>query len=103
MRANFEILQLDVQGSRRVTDFDGEELEERELAAKYGVRFTPTLQFFPEHVSDLEGKNGKDREVARIPGYFRPPHFLAMFRYVHERAYETEGFRDYLKRQPRGS
>lgn len=103
VRSNFEVLQLNVQGSRRITDFDGEELEERELAAKYGVRFTPTLQFFPDSVAALEGKQGKEREVARMPGYFQPPHFLAMFRYVHERAYETEGFRDFLRRQRRAS
>lgn len=100
LRENFVILQLDVQGARQVVDFDGEELEERDLAAKYGIRYTPTLQFFPDDPAALDGKAGKDREVARIPGYFRPPHFLAMFRYVHERAYETEEFRSYLKRQP---
>lgn len=96
-RANFEILQLNVQGSRRVTDFDGEVLEERALAAKYGVRFTPTLQFFPGESGGLADRKPRDREVARIPGYFRPPHFLAMFRYVHERAYESGDFRSFLR------
>lgn len=103
VRANFEVLQLNIQGSRMVTDFDGEELEERDLAAKYGVRFTPTFQFFPSSADGLESKEGKDREVARMPGYFQPPHFLAMFRFVDERAYETEGFRSYLRRQRKGS
>ena len=32
IRENFVVLQLNVQGSRAVTDFDGEEMEERELA-----------------------------------------------------------------------
>jgi len=103
VRGNFEVLQLNIQGSRMVTDFDGEEVEERDLAAKYGVRFTPTFQFFPESVEGLEDRAAKKREVARIPGYFRPPHFLAMFRYVQERAYTSEDFRSYLKRQLKGS
>lgn len=47
IKANFEVLQLNIIGSRKVTDFDGSELSEKELAAKYGVRFTPTFQFFP--------------------------------------------------------
>ena len=36
------------------------------------------------------------REVARAPGYLKPPHFLAMFRFVRERAYERGSFRDFL-------
>ena len=46
VKTNFEVLQLNIIGSRKVTDFDGAELSEKELAAKYGVRFTPTFQFF---------------------------------------------------------
>src|SRR5262249_50261238 len=48
VKENFEVLQLNIIGSRKVTDFDGAELSEKELAAKYGVRFTPTFQFFAE-------------------------------------------------------
>lgn len=33
---NFLVVQLDLWGSREVTDFDGEQLPERELAAKWG-------------------------------------------------------------------
>ena len=50
VKTNFEVLQLNIIGSLKVTDFDGAELSEKELAAKYGVRFTPTFQFFPERV-----------------------------------------------------
>src|SRR5215471_20779749 len=46
VKTNFEVLQLNIIGSRKVTDFDGAELAEKELAAKYGVLFTPTFQFF---------------------------------------------------------
>lgn len=100
--SNFDILQLNLVGSREVVDFDGEAMEERALARKWGVRFTPTTQFFPETLDQVAGRKGSEAEVARMPGYFRPPHFLAMYRFVQEKAYETTGFNDYL-RQSKGS
>lgn len=94
---NFDILQLNLIGAREVVDFDGEALEERELARKWGVRFTPTTMFFPEPPEAAAGRPGDEAEVARMPGYFKPPHFLAMFRFVREKAYETTGFNEYLQ------
>ncbi len=97
VRDHFEILQLNMFGSRQVTDFDGEELEERQLARKNGVAFSPTIQFFPAALSEAAGKPGKEAEVARMPGYLLPPHFLAMFRFVQAEAYRDTTFRAYLK------
>ncbi|CCD98184.1 putative thioredoxin-like protein; SoxW precursor [Bradyrhizobium sp. STM 3809] len=96
IRANFEVMQLNLLGARKVTDFDGEELTEKELAERYAIRFTPTFQFFPPSADGVAGKEPLAREVARAPGYLKPPHFLAMFRFVRERAYERGTFRDYL-------
>ncbi len=101
VRENFVILQLNMFGSRKVTDFDGEELEERDLARKYSVRFSPTIQFFPDDPTALEGKTGQEAEVVRIPGYLQPPHFLAMFKFVREEAYQSTSLRDYLKQAVR--
>ncbi len=100
--ANFVILQLNLQGSRTVVDFDGEEIEERELARKYGVRFSPTFLFFPIELDGLADLPAEKRTVAQMAGYFQPPHFLAMFRYVRDQAYDNEPFRGYLKRQLTG-
>lgn len=97
VKGNFEILQLNVIGSRQVTDFDGKAISEKALAAKYGVRFTPTVQFFPESAADLAGKEPAKREVARAPGYLRPDDFLSLFRFVREKGYESRSFRDYLR------
>ncbi len=83
-----------------MTDFDGTELSEKELAAKYSVRFTPTFQFFAEAAGPLKNLPPAKREVARSPGYLLPDDFLAMFRYVREKAYESKSFRDYLKALP---
>lgn len=97
VRETFEVLQLDLLGSRLVTDFDGEELAERDLAAKYAIRFTPTFQFFPPSLEEIAGA-GPEVEVARMPGYFKPDHFLAMFRYVAEQAYDEMSFKEFLAR-----
>ena len=100
VKANFEVLQLNIIGSRKVTDFDGTQLSEKEMAAKYGVRFTPTFQFFAERAGPLKTLPPAKREVARAPGYLRPDDFLAMFRFVREKAYESKSFRDYVKSLP---
>ena len=100
VKTNFELLQLNIIGSRRVTDFDGAEQSEKELAEKYGVRFTPTFQFFGEGATPLASLPPAKREVARAPGYMLPDDFLALFRYVREKAYETKSFRDYVKALP---
>lgn len=99
---NFDILQLNFVGSREVTDFDGEAMEERELARKWGIRFTPTTMFFPESLDEVAGRPGNEAEVARMPGYFKPPHFLAMYRFVQQKAYADSTFNDFL-RQNAGS
>jgi thioredoxin-related protein len=99
VRTNFNVVQLNIVGSRRVTDVDGSELGEKQFAARYGVHFTPTLQFFPKSAAGLKDIDPIKREVARIAGYLRPDDFLAMFRYVRAEAYETGSFRDFLKSQ----
>ncbi len=100
VKANFEVLQLNIIGSRIVTDFDGTKLSEKDMATKYGVRFTPTFQFFAERAAPLKELPPQKREVARAPGYLRPEDFLAMFRYVREKAYRDKSFRDFVKALP---
>ena len=97
IRENFEIVQLDVKGAREVVNFDGTPMKERKLAKHNQVRYTPTIQFFPETLEELTGKSGKGMEVARIPGYLRPFHFLTYFQFVREKGYEQGNFHQYLK------
>ena len=97
IKDRFDILQLNIIGSREVTDFDGAKMSEKALAQKYGVRYTPTIQFFPDSIAGLAQKPPKEREITRIQGYLAPPAFLSMFRFVAERAYEKGTLRDYLK------
>ena len=88
IKDRFEILQLNIVGSREVTDFDGEKLSEKRFAQKYGVRSVPTFQFFPESVAGLAAKAPREREVARAQGYIDPQPFLKLFRFVADRDYQ---------------
>lgn len=97
IRERFDILQINLWGDREVTDFDGEALPEKEFAQKYNVNFTPTIIFFPDDPAAVEGKSGPEVEVARMPGYFRPFHFTAMFEYVWDKRYaKGQPFQRYI-------
>jgi thioredoxin-related protein len=97
LSSNFVLLQLDLWGSREVTDFDGAALEERAMARKWAINFTPTIQFFAKDPAAAKGKPAHHVEVARMPGYFKPFHFLAMFEFVREEHYKKIGFQRYLQ------
>ncbi len=99
IRDNFEILHLNHIGSREVTDFDGRKMTEKAFGEAYGIRYTPTVQFFPTSADGLAEKKGQAREVARMPGLLEPPEFLAMFRYVREEGYKSAPFPEWLKKQ----
>lgn len=95
--AHYDVVQLDMWGSRMVTDFDGTEMEERELVRRWRVNFTPTMVFFPRDPALVRGKSGVEAEVARMPGYFKPFHFLSMLEYVHQGAYDEQPFQRFLQ------
>ncbi len=97
IKDRFEVLQLNIIGSREVTDFDGQRLPEKDFARKYGVRYTPTFQFFPETAEGLAQKKPAEREVARWQGYMEPKPFLSMFKFVADREYQKSTLGDFLK------
>lgn len=100
VRANFEVVELDLWGARKVTDFDGTVLSEKAFARKYKVRFTPTVLFFANRVPP--GQAGQAAEVARVPGYLPPKYFRMFFEYVRTEAFKTTGFRAWVKRRLAG-
>lgn len=104
IRPRFRIMRLDLHGSRPVTDFDGEVLEERALARKWRVTFTPTMVFFPEwQGAGPPRRAGREIEVARMHGLLPKPEFLGIFTFVAERGYAggTE-FRPWWRQRSRG-
>lgn len=78
LEKHFRMMTLNMYGEVGMTDIDGEELAEKDLAAKSMVNFTPTTIFY-----DAAGA-----EVFRLPGYFSPYYYLAGFVYAVEKGYE---------------
>ena len=97
MKKHFGVLQIDLWGSREITDFDGKELEERALALRWRAIFTPTMVFFPKEPALVKGKKGVDSEIFRMPGYFKPFHFMSMLEFVNEGHYRKQQFQQYLQ------
>ncbi len=93
IKSNFQIIQLNMWGSKTVTDFDGEEMEERALAKKWRVHFTPTIVFLDAKPGETIAKT----EVVRMPGYFKPFHFVTMFEFVKQDAYKDQEFQRFLQ------
>ncbi|WP_194096043.1 thioredoxin family protein [Marivivens aquimaris] len=90
LTANFDVLQLDLWGSRGMVGFDGVEREEKSQIASWGVSFTPTQMFYT-----LE--DGAPKEVFRMPGYFKPFHHMSALEYVATGAYADQPFQRFLQ------
>jgi thioredoxin-related protein len=87
-RDNFDVIAIDVKGSRNVTDIDGTVYEENAYSVKEHTNFTPSLLFY----------NDRKQVVLKLQGYHPPYQFRAALEYVSDRHYERESFRDYLGR-----
>jgi thioredoxin-related protein len=91
VRANFRIVQLDLWGAREVTDFDGRKMAEKELAERWGVIFTPTIVFFKDDLTGLDGKWGRELEaVERLPLSYGPHTFYDLFVWVRHKVYQRD-------------
>lgn len=90
VRANFDIVQLDLWGSREVTDFDGTKQPEKKLAERWAVLFTPTVVFFKDELKGLDGQWGQPLEVARMQLGIGPGTFFDMFVWVRAKIYERD-------------
>ena len=96
VKANFNIVELNLHGDREVTDFDGEVLTEKQLARKWAIRGTPSIQFFPATPAAIGKRDGAAAEIARMPGYYPPEVFIAMFHYVRDNRTGNGDFSRYL-------
>ena len=93
--AHFLVVQLDLWGARPVEDFDTQELEERALAQKWAVNFTPTqIICAPESAG---ARDLRAAEAFRMPGYFKPFHHLSGLEYVASGAYLEQPFQRFLQ------
>ncbi|MCS6878170.1 MAG: thioredoxin family protein [Geminicoccaceae bacterium] len=98
IRERFEIVQLDLHGSREITDLDGAKYEEKVFARRIAGQMTPVAIFLPARPEEVGGRPAHEAAVAKMPGYLPPGPFLALFRYVAEEAYRRESFEAYLRR-----
>jgi thioredoxin-related protein len=87
-RKHFDIIPLDIWGSREVTTLDGQSMSERDFSIREDTNFTPSLMFF-----DRDGTL-----ALRLRGYYPPYKFRAALEYVVDGYYKDERFRDYLLR-----
>ena len=85
---HFDVVALDIWGNRLVTDFDGNELEEKTLAEFEDTDFTPSLIFYTEG----------GVEALRLRGYYPPYKFRSALKYVVEEYYRDETFAEYMAR-----
>lgn len=95
IQAHYLVVQLDLYGSRGTVDFDGQELEERDLVEKWGAQFTPTTIVFSREKAGAA--SAKDAEVFRLPGYLKPFHYLTSLEYVATGEYKNQSFQRFLK------
>ena len=97
VRKSFEVVQMNLWGSRNVTDFDGKVMSEKALAKRWGVIFTPTIVFLPEFSALSPGTPGHEIKVASMPGAFEGMTFKAMFEWVKAKGYQgDEHFQKYV-------
>lgn len=87
-RAHFDVVAINIHGSRPVTDLAGITLSEKALAEREDTDFTPALLFY-----DAEG-----REALRLRGYYPPYKFRAALEYVAGGHYRNEHFSAFLAR-----
>jgi len=98
LEENFMVIQLNMWGSREVTDFDGEAMEERALARKWFVNFTPTTLFFALDDPDNPPESMREALAFMLPGYFKPFHHISSLEYVATDGYiEQPNFQRWLQ------
>ena len=90
VRENFRIVQLNLWGDRKVTDFDGTEMSEKELARRWTVVFTPWIIFFKDDISSVDAKWGQPLEAMRMGLGMGPGTFYDMFTWVRIKGYESD-------------
>jgi len=87
-RRHFDVIAIDIWGSREVIDLTGRLSTENNYAVREKTNFTPSLLFY-----DTTG-----REALRLRGYYSPYRFRAALEYVVDGYYRVESFHDYLSR-----
>jgi len=95
---NYFVVQLNMWGSREVTDFDGTVMEERDMISRWGASFTPTTLLFTMEDPETPPASMRDALAFMLPGYFKPFHHLTALEYVATDGYiEQPNFQRWLQ------
>ncbi len=86
---HFDVVDIDIKGSRSVTWFDGRHYSEQDLAHILKVYATPTIIFL-----DPEGKI-----ALRLNGFRKRASFRQALEYVQQKAYRHESLADFTAQQ----
>lgn len=87
-RKNFDVIPINIWGSKEVMTPDGMILTEREYALRENANFTPTLIYY-----DAQG-----HKALMLRGYYPPYKFRAAMEYVERGYYREEPFHRYMLR-----
>jgi len=87
-RTHFNVIPIDIWGSKAVIDINGNELTEKEFAEQEKTHFTPSLIFYTD-----DGK-----EALKLRGYHSPYKFQAALEYVVSGYHAKEPLSDYMQR-----
>jgi thioredoxin-related protein len=87
-RKYFNVIPIDIWGSKEVIDINGKALTEKTFAEQEKTHFTPSLIFYID-----DGK-----EALKLRGYYSPYKFQAALEYIVEGYFAKESLRDYMER-----
>lgn len=88
---HFNVIAIDIWGSREVIDMDGKPFNETAFAEHHGVNFTPTLFFY--------SNDKEDKEVTlRLNGFYPPYEFRGALKYIVDGYYKNETLKEYMSR-----
>jgi len=90
VKKNFRVVQMNLRGENKVTDFNGKKLAEDALAAKHRITGTPMIEFYKTTAAGA-------KEVFRMPGFADLPLFTMVFEYVNEGGYAVASLGTWLK------
>ncbi|MCW9043548.1 MAG: thioredoxin family protein [Pseudopelagicola sp.] len=88
-------VRINLHGATEMVDTDGEALEERAVARKWGVMFTPTMIFMPPEISD--DTPAIRQAVAVMPGAFKPSTTYDLLTWVLEERYLDQSEEDFQR------
>jgi thioredoxin-related protein len=88
VQTHFDVIAINIWGSKEITTPNGQVMTEREFAQQEKANLTPSLVFY-----DTQGKR-----TYMLRGYYPPYKFRAAMEYVAEDYYKEENFADYINR-----